>query len=113
MEVLFAREEATVNEIQAELTNAPTSTAVRTMLKILEDKKLVKRRKSKGGYAYRTAQAKTRAGSKALGNVLQVFFGGSVEDALAAHFSTGKKTIDAETAGRLKQLIDNAAQSED
>ncbi len=41
MEVLFARDEATVNEIQAELPKPPAHTAVRTMLKILEDKKLI------------------------------------------------------------------------
>ena len=109
MEVLFARDEATVNEIQVELPNPPAHTAVRTMLKILEGKKLVKRRKVGRGFVYRAIQAKTKAGSKALGNVLDVFFGGSVESALAAHFAGEGPAIDADTARRLKKLIDAAA----
>ena len=109
MEVLFAREEATVNEIHAELPNPPAHTAVRTMLKILQGKRLIKRRKVGRGFAYRAIQAKTKAGSKALGNVLDVFFGGSVENALAAHFAEESPPIDADTAKRLKKLIDAAA----
>ena len=112
MNVLYRRETATVAELAIELPNSPTESAIRTHLKILEDKKLVKRRKGQRGYAYRAAQAKTRAGSKALGNVLDVFFGGSMADALTAHFASDKKGIDAETAERIKRLIDEATQDE-
>jgi len=87
MEVLFAQEEATVNEIQAELPRPPATTAIRTMLRILEGKNLVTRRKQGRGHVYRAIQPRTLAGSKALKNVLDVFFGSSVENALAAHFA--------------------------
>lgn len=109
MEILFAQEEATVNQIQSQLPSPPASTAIRTMLRILEGKNLVKRRKQGRGHVYRAVQPRTATGSKALKNVLDVFFGSSVESALAAHFAEAEPSIDRATAKRLKQLIDEAA----
>jgi len=109
MEILFAQEEATVNEIQTLLPHPPAATAIRTMLRILEDKQLVARRKQGRGHVYRAVQPRHEAGSKALKNVLDIFFGSSVENALAAHFAGSKPSIDPTTAKRLKKLIDAAA----
>ena len=78
------------------------------MLKILEEKKCIKRRKEGREHIYFAAQTREKAGGKALRNVLDVFFQGSVEQALARHLAEGKKGLDEGTATRLKKLIDDA-----
>ena len=107
MDILFASGEATVLEIQSGLPEAPTPMAVRRMLQILEEKGAIARRKEGRGFIYRPKQARKRAGSKALKHVLETFFEGSMEQALATHLSDGTgKSMSADEVTRLMNLIE-------
>ena len=72
MDILFAREEATVLEIQERLPDPPTPMAIRRMLQILEEKSQVRRRKEGRGFVYMPKQTRRRAGAKALSHWLPV-----------------------------------------
>ena len=111
MDILFARGEATVKEIQEHLPEAPTEMAIRRMLKILEDKGFLKRRKAGRAVVYMPRQSKKSAGVKALRHVLDTFFGGAVGDALAAHLST-KQPISPDELKQIQELIKQAKQKE-
>ena len=107
MDILYAKGEASVLEIQSGLPSAPTPMAVRRMLQILEEKGAIARRKQGRGFIYRAKQARKRAGSKALKHVLETFFEGSLEQALATHLSDGtSKKISAGEVRRLMELIE-------
>lgn len=107
MDILFAEGEATVKRIQAKLPDAPTEMAIRRLLQILEEKGLLRRRKEGRAVVYSPKQSRERAGVSALKHVLETFFGGQVDQALAAHLSSKEKISPAELK-RLQKLIRDA-----
>lgn len=106
MDLVFAKGEATVNQICAELPDPPTSMAVRRMMHILEEKGHLKRRDEGREVVYAPTETKEKAGQSAFQRVLETFFGGSLEDALATHLVGRKDKVSAEERSRLVKLID-------
>lgn len=108
MEILFARTEATVTQVTSELPDPPTPMAVRRLLHILVEKGHLKRRLQGREVVYAPKDAKEKAGTSALQRVLATFFGGSIEEALAAHFFSRKEKVSEEERRRLIQLIERS-----
>lgn len=79
---------------------------VRTQLRVLEAKGAVKHRRDGRKFLFRPSVPRKQAAKSALQKVLDVFFGGSVENALATHLSDPKAKMDAEQFKRLRKLID-------
>jgi predicted transcriptional regulator len=109
VDILFEHEDATAVEIRQAMADPPSDATVRTILRILEEKSVVKYRRVGKRFVYRVSRSKTGEGKNALREVFSVFFGGSVEDALAAHLSDPKAKLDAEQLQRLRDMIDQAA----
>ena len=80
---------------------------IRTM--ILEGKGHLAHRKIGREFIYRPTQNRGQAGRSALGRVLDVFFGGSLENAVAAHLSDPRRAgkITSEELRRLSDLIED------
>ncbi len=109
LDVLHAEESATVATVQAKIPEPPTDMAVRRLMHILEEKGHVKRLRKEGREViYAPAQSKSRAGLSALRHVLDTFFGGAVDEALAAHLTRKDAALTDEQARRMQQLIDEA-----
>jgi predicted transcriptional regulator len=106
MDVLYARPESSVEEIVAALPDPPTSTAVRTLLRILEGKGHVKRRKDGRRHLYRPSRSRESAARSALRRVLGLFFDNSMANAMAEYFADPKARIDDAELERLRRLID-------
>jgi len=107
MDLIFSLGEATVNQVVDGLPDPPTAMAVRRMMHILEEKNLLVRREGGKEIIYVPVQSKAKAGMSALQHVLDTFFGGAVEEALAAHFSK-KKNLSAEQYNRIRTLLDES-----
>lgn len=110
MDILFANSEATVRQIQAELDDPPTVMAVRRMLHILEQKGLLKRHQVGRAVVYSPLETRKNAGASALKHVLDTFFSGAIDEALAAHFAR-KEEISTEQLARLQEMIAQAKQA--
>ena len=82
--LLYERGDMAVSEICDSLPDQPSGSAVRTMLKRLEDKGFVRRSDSERGYLYSPAVAETVARKTALSEVVRVFFNGSPAGAASA-----------------------------
>ena len=82
--------------------------AVRRMMHILEEKGHLRRRKSGREVIYTARQSKGKAGRTALEKVLETFFGGSLEEALAAHLHARKDAVSDDERERLIALIEQA-----
>lgn len=108
MDAVFALGEATVNQVVEAIPSPPTPMAVRRMMHILEEKGHLRRRESGREVVYAPRQAKDKAGRRAFEQVLQTFFGGSLEEALAAHLHSRKDQVSAEERERLMALIKRA-----
>ena len=115
MDVIYARGEATVAQVIAGIPDPPMRGALRTLLRILERKGHLTHRKQGREFIYRPTQARGQAGRSALGRVLDVFFGGSLENAVAAHLSDPRQAskLTPEELRRLSGLIDKAMKQGD
>lgn len=108
MDVVYRRGSATAAEITADLPDPPTSTAVRTMLRILEDKGHLTHEQDGVRYVYRAVVDRQQARESVITHVLRTFFDGSAEQAMATLIDrSGSDLTDAELA-RLAGLIAKA-----
>jgi len=109
MDIVFARGEATVRQIQEQLDDPPTDMAVRRMVQILEEKGFLKRRKEGRKVVYSPLESRKSAGASALQHVVDTFFGGAIDEALATHFAR-KEKVSPEQLSRLQEMIAKAKQ---
>lgn len=105
MDIIFARGEATAVEVLQRLSDPPSLTAVRTLLRILEGKGHLKHVQRGREFVYQPTQPRLRAGRSAFHRVIQTFFGGSLERAVAAHLADSSANLSDEELKRLSGLI--------
>ena len=110
MDVIYAHGEATITQVLAEMPDPPMRGALRTLLRIMEQKGHLVRQQEGREIIYRPTQARGRAGRSAMGRVLDVFFNGSLEKALAAHLSDPGRArkLSMDELQRLSDLIEQA-----
>ena len=112
MEIVYAKGEATASDVLDGMADAPTRTAVRTFLRILEEKGHVRHVKRSREFVYRPIRQREQAGQSALQSLLRTFFDGSLEKAVASHLSDPKAAISSEERARLSALIHRAKRKE-
>src|SRR5437870_10149399 len=88
MDVLHAKSQATAAEVLAALPTPPGYSAVRTLLRILEEKGHVRHRREGARYVYVPRTSPEVARRFALNRVVSTFFQGSVAQAMAALLET-------------------------
>ena len=108
MDILYRRERATAAEVLEDMTNAPTYSAVRALLRILEDEGHIKHVQDGPRYVYLPAVARTDARKSALSHVVATFFDGSVEEAVVALVESSRSKLSKDELERLSQLIAKA-----
>jgi len=106
MDVLFQRGRATAAEVQAALPDPPSYSAVRALLRILEEKKHVRHEAEGQRYVYAPRLDPAKARHSALSHLVQTFFNGSVAQAAAALLSHGGTKLSDEELERLSEQID-------
>jgi BlaI family transcriptional regulator, penicillinase repressor len=84
MDILHKHGEATVAEIMADLPDPPTYSAVRSVLRILGEKQLIRFKEDGPRYVYYPAQSTEVAREDVLAHVVQTYFAGSPEQAVTA-----------------------------
>lgn len=108
LDVLFRRREATASEIQADMPDAPGYSAVRALLRILEEKGHVRHREDGPRYVYLPVVEAEAARRSALRHVLDTFFEGSAAGAMAALLGGDGGTLSTEELARMEALIAKA-----
>ena len=108
MDVIYREGQATATEVLAAMPDPPSYSAVRAMLRVLENKGHLRHVPDGTRYVYRPTLARDRAGKPALENVLQTFFDGSTEKAVAALLDLSRSELSAEELDRLSDLIEQA-----
>ena len=112
LDILYTQEGATVMQVRKQLPDPPTDMAVRRLLHILEEKGHVRRRKQGREYVYLPRRSKKRAGISALQHVLDTFFEGSLDEALAAHLAKKESDVSQEQLERMMRAIKQAREDE-
>jgi BlaI family transcriptional regulator, penicillinase repressor len=108
VDILYSQGRATAAEVQAALPDPPSYSAVRAMLRILEEKGHVRHEQDGPRYVYLPTVAPERAKKTALRHVLQTFFNGSAEQALSALLDESDTRLSEHELDRLAKVIDRA-----
>jgi BlaI family penicillinase repressor len=108
MDILHARESMTAAEIRAALPEAPSYSAVRALLRILEDKGHVKHREEGPRYVYCPRMSRMAASQSAIKRLVSTFFQGSVTDAVAALLDSADTKLSEPELERLRQMVKQA-----
>ncbi|HXT20100.1 MAG TPA: BlaI/MecI/CopY family transcriptional regulator [Thermoanaerobaculia bacterium] len=108
MDVLFRRGQATAAEVLADLPDPPSYSAVRGMLRLLEEKGHVTHEWSGPRHVYSPTRPIADVQRSATRHLLRTFFNGSMESAVAAMLGAGERPPTAEELRRLGRLIEDA-----
>jgi predicted transcriptional regulator len=108
MYVLYRDRQATASEVLAALPDPPSYSAVRAMLRVLENKGHVRHVADGTKYVYLPTLPRDRAGRPALASVLETFFDGSTEKVVAALLDLSRQDLSEQELDRMAQLIEQA-----
>ena len=106
LDILYARGSGTAAEVQQALPDPPSYSAVRALLRILEEKGHARHESQGTRYVYLPSVSRERARHSALTRIVKTFFEGSAAQAAAALLDSGSLSDDE--LARLSALIDRA-----
>jgi predicted transcriptional regulator len=108
IDFLFRHGRATVAEVLAGIPDPPSYSAVRAMLRTLEEKGHVTHEEDGRAYVYRPTVAREQARRSALRHLLSTFFAGSTEQAVAALLDLSGPKLTDEELDRMAKLVEQA-----
>lgn len=108
MDILHRRGSATVSEIMEDLPDPPTYSAVRSVLRILREKDLIRYTEDGPRYVYSPAEPTEQAREDVLAHVVRTYFAGSPENAVTALLRMSDADLDDAAITRLRETISRA-----
>jgi predicted transcriptional regulator len=111
IDILYSHGRATAAEVLAALHDPPSYSAVRAILRILEDKGHVRHEQDGPRYVYVPTIARDSAKRSAMRHMVRTFFDGSAEQAISALLDDSSARLSEAELDRLARLIDQARRS--
>ena len=108
LDVLHRLGRASAADVRAALDDPPSDSAVRTHLRILEEKGHVRHEQDGPRYVYFPAQPTEAAGRRALRHLTRTFFGGAPDKAVAALLDDASADLSDADLDRLDAMIQRA-----
>jgi predicted transcriptional regulator len=108
MDLVYRRGEATAAQILEEMSDPPSYSAIRALLRILVDKKQLRHREDGPRYVYSPIVPRRRARARALARVVDTFFDGSALKAALALLDSSQRMPTQTELDELSALIDAA-----
>jgi BlaI family penicillinase repressor len=108
MDILYQRGKGSASEVREAMPDAPGYSAVRAMLRVLEEKGHVKHVEEGLKYVYVPVVAREKAKKSAVKHVLDTFFSGSPEQIVAALLDISAERLTREELDRMADLIEKA-----
>ena len=108
MDVIYRTGQATAAEVMEGIPDPPGYSAVRAMLRVLEEKGHLRHEQQGPRYVFLPTVPREKARRSALKQLLQSFFDGSTEQAVAALLDLSASKLSDEDLDRLSALIEQA-----
>lgn len=108
MDILFRRGRSTAADVMADLPDDPSYSTVRTQLRVLEQKGHVRHEEDGLRFVYTPVVARHAARKSALRHVIETFFDGSPEKAVAALLGGEATKLSDEQLDRITDLLAKA-----
>jgi BlaI family transcriptional regulator, penicillinase repressor len=111
MDIVVRRPRASVADVLADLPDPPTYSAVRGMLRLLEDKGYVRHEWDGPRFVYVATADPTQLKEAAVSHLVETFFDNSMESAVVALLDHKERKLSRDELDRLAKLIDKAKRS--
>ena len=108
MDILYQRGKASATDVREAMPDAPGYSAVRAMLRVLEEKGHVKHQAEGLKYVYVPTVARDKAKRSAVKHLLDTFFSNSPEQVVAALLDVSSTRLTREELDRMAQMIERA-----
>ena len=108
MDILYQRGKGSASEVREAMEAAPGYSAVRAMLRVLEEKGHVKHQAEGLKYVYVPVVARDKAKRSAVKHVMETFFNGSAEQIVAALLDVSSTRLTREELDRMSDMIEAA-----
>lgn len=108
LDILYRQEKASASEVREAMEDAPSYSAVRTLLRVLEDKGHVTHKADGLRYVYMPAVGREKAKRTAVKHILATYFDGSPEQIVAALLDVSATKLTREELDRMTQMIEKA-----
>ena len=108
MDILYRRGKASAADVREAMEDAPSYSAVRAMLRVLEEKGHVRHEEEGLKYVFVPTVARDKARRSAVKHVLDTFFNGSAEQIVAALLDVSSTRLSREELGRMAAMIEQA-----
>ena len=106
MDIIYRRGRATAAEVQGDLPNPPTNSAVRGMLRLLEQKGYLRHESDGPRYIYAPTADPSRVSRSAVQHLVRTFFDNSASSAVAAMLGMYESRLKESDLDRLEDLIE-------
>jgi predicted transcriptional regulator len=110
MDVVYQLGRATAAEVQEALPDPPGYSAIRALLRVLEEKGHLRHEQDGPRYVFLPTVPRDKARRSALHRLVQTFFDGSTAQAVAALLDAPDSKLSDDDLDRLSRLIDRARQ---
>lgn len=108
MDILYQRGKSSTAEVREAMAHAPSYSAVRAMLRVLEDKGHVRHEAEGLKYVYVPAVARDKAKRSAVRHLMDTFFNDSPEQLVAALLDVSSTRLTREDLDRMAKMIEKA-----
>lgn len=108
MDTLYRAGRGTASEVREAMADAPSDSAVRTFLRILEEKGHVRHEDEGGRYVYMPVESRQKARKSAVLKLVETFFDGSPSQAVAALLGLSAGKLSNEELDRLEEIVKKA-----
>jgi predicted transcriptional regulator len=108
MDIVYQRGQVTVAEVLEHIPDPPSYSAVRAMLRVLEEKGHLRHDQQGPRYVFLPTLPRSKARRSALNRLVRTFFDGSTEQAVAALLDMSVSQLSESELARLARLIDEA-----
>lgn len=108
LDIVYAAGKASAPEVRAAMTEAPSYSAVRALLRVLVEKGHLRCESDGRRNVYAPTRSRRVAGRRALARAVETFFGGDVRDAVAALLDVDRGSLGDDQRERLLAIIEAA-----
>jgi predicted transcriptional regulator len=108
MDLLYANQQMSAQDVTDQLSDAPSYTTVRTLMRILEDKGHLKHHKSGRQFIYQPTKAPEKVRQSSLQHLLKTFFSGSISEAVATFIDHPENKLSEAELKELEAIVKKA-----
>jgi BlaI family transcriptional regulator, penicillinase repressor len=105
IDIIYRLESASVQDVIDQMDNPPSYSAIRALMRIMEERSYIKHKKQGAKYIYSPTQSRASASKVALKNMVKTFYDNSTPDAVVALIDASDIKLSDNDMNRISKII--------